>query len=142
MRRPNIWFVERVVSLVAGVYVFSQAIHIHTNFDPLAGLATGVAFFLLAVFVVSKPSVAVENIFRLTSPCWPAGKYPQTYWFSFGVTVVVSAVVNLIFHLDNPAAVRLYMSLLLWGVGILAGALVGHYKTRKRDLKSEMKNRM
>jgi hypothetical protein len=133
MPKLNAWFLHRIASLSIGVFAFSQAVHVETNFSPLAGLLCGAFVFLFVFSVVNKNSVKCEKIFLPTSPCWPAAEYPQAYWFTTGVMVVVSTVVNLIFHLYNPVATRLYISLLLWGLGIFGGALAGYYQVKRKN---------
>jgi hypothetical protein len=130
MDRPNTWLMVRVAFLLLGIFVIGQAIHIKTNFDPLAGLICGAVGFLFVIFVVIKKSTKNEQIFQLTAPCWPAAKYPQGYWFTWGAIFLISALVNLMLSLDNPDAVKLYVGMVLLGLGILAGAIVGHYRKR------------
>jgi hypothetical protein len=126
------WFLYRLLSLALGVFAFGQAINSHTNFDALAGLLCGAVAILFVLFVAMKNSVKSEQIFSLTSPCWPSRKYPQSYWFSTGTTIFLSAGANLIFRLDNPAAVSLYAGLLLLGLGMFSGAMVAHRQIRKK----------
>jgi hypothetical protein len=123
-----------MASLVLGVFAFSQAVHVGTNFGLFAGLICGVIVFLFVLFVVNKNSVTLEQIFLLTSPCWPAAKYPQAYWSSMGVIVFLSAFLNLMFHLGNLSAESLYLGLSLLGLGMSAGAIVAHYQVRRRTL--------
>jgi hypothetical protein len=132
MFRPNIWFFYRVVALALGVFAFSQAVHADTNFGPVAGLICGALGFLFMLFVVNKNSAISEKIFLLTSPCWPAAKYPQASWFTFGAVLFLSAAVNLMISLDNPAAVSLYVGFLLLSLGFLAGSIVAHYQVKNR----------
>jgi hypothetical protein len=134
MARPNLWMVRRIVLFVAGVLVFSQAIHADTNFGPLAGLVCGAVAFLFVLFVVVKNSVGSEGIFEPTSPCWPPGRYPQAYWSTTGAILLFSGVVNLVIHLGDPAAVSLYVGFSLLGLGIFAGAVFAHYRVRRRNL--------
>jgi hypothetical protein len=133
MLQSKIWIFYRIASTVIGILAFSQAICVNTNFDFVAGLICGTFFFLFVLFVVSKNSVVTEQIFLLASPCWPPGKYPQAYWFASGVNLFVSALVNLMFHLSNPAAVDLYSGLLLLGLGGFSGAMLAHYRVKKRS---------
>lgn len=131
MKRLNIWFFYRILAVVLGIFSLSRATYADTNFGPIAGLISGAVGFLFVFFVVSKNSVVSEQMFRMTSPCWPAIKYPQTCWFLFGATLFISAVVNLITHLGS-ASVSLYVGLLLLGFGMFTGAVVAHYQVRGR----------
>lgn len=132
MARPNLWMIRRVVMLIAGVLVFSQAIHADTNFGVFAGLICGVFVFLFALVVVMKNSVLTEHIFDLTSPCWPPGQYPQAYWSTTGAIWLFSGLVNLVLHLRDPHATDLYAGLSLLGLGMFAGSIVAHFQIRKR----------
>jgi uncharacterized membrane protein HdeD (DUF308 family) len=134
MARPNLWLVRRIVLFVAGVLVFSQAIHADTNFGPFAGLICGAFSFLFVLVVVMKNSDTTEQIFEPTSPCWPPGQYPQAYWSTSGAVLLLSGVVNLVFHLRDPAAVSLYVGFSLLGLGTFAGAVLAHYQIRRRSL--------
>jgi hypothetical protein len=132
MIKPNIWFFYRVVSLGLGLFSFSQAIHLQTNFGVMAGLICGSVILLFVIFVVNKNSVTQEKMFIPTSPCWPAAKYPQAYWFSTGVVIFLSAFGNYIFHTDNSSAEDLYIGLLLLGLGMCAGAVIAYYQVKRR----------
>jgi hypothetical protein len=132
MLQAKIWLFYRMASLVLGIFAFSQVIHAHTNFGPVSGLICGAFLFFFVLYAVNKNSIVAERMFLLTSPCWPAGKYPQAYWFAFGETLSISAGVNLVFHRNNPPAVSLYVGLLLLGAGACLGALVAHYQVGRR----------
>jgi hypothetical protein len=126
--------IYRVVSLLIGIFAFSQAICADINFGLGSGLICGSVAFLFTLFVVCKNSTMSEEIFLPTSPCWPAAKYPQSYWFSAGLVVFISAFVNFIFHMNNTSAAKLYLGLSIFGFGMFAGAVVAHYQLKKRSL--------
>ena len=134
MVRPIMWLLDRMAMLVLGVIVLTEAIHYDTNFGPVAGLICGAVVFVFVLFVVMKKSVRNEQIFLLTSPCWPPWKYPQTYWFTTGSILFLSAFLNMITHLSNPSAISLFFGLSLFGLGMFAGAVVAHYQVRRRNL--------
>jgi hypothetical protein len=132
MMLPSKWLLKRSVFLAIGVLAFNGITNIDSNFDPLAGLVCGTAAFLFTFFVVTKNSTVSEEKLLTSSPCWPPWKYPQAYWSTTGALLFVSAVLNIPFHLNNLVAVRVYVGLVLVGLGMLTGAMGAHYRIRRR----------
>jgi hypothetical protein len=124
-----IWLFARLALLALGVFSFAGFMHYDTNFDPVSGLVCVLFGFVL--FTVMKKSVRREEMFSLTSAFWPPWKYVQAYWFTIGSVIFLSSAANLIFRLDDPAAISLYTGLTLLGAGLLAGAIFARYRLRK-----------
>jgi hypothetical protein len=131
MKSQFLWVVARFALLVLGIYAFSNLVHESTNFDPLGGLVSGLIVFAFVLFTVTKKPVRREEMLSLTAPFWPPWSYPQAYWFTTGGVISLSSSVNLIFHLGNPNAVRLYIATTLFGAGWLGGAIFARYRLSK-----------
>lgn len=131
MRSQILWAAGRLGLLAWGIYSFGNLVNESTNFDPLSGLISGLILFVFVLFVVTKKPVRKEAMYSLTSPFWPPWSYPQTYWFTMGGVLFSSSAVNLMAHLSDPAAVRLYAAMTLFGAGMLAGAIFARYRLNK-----------
>ena len=131
MTSSIIWLFARLASLALGVFAFSQATPSETNFDPVAGMICGAVAFVFVLFTLTKDPVRRGSMFSLTSPFFPPWKYVQSYWFTTGALLFLSAATNLLIHLSDPAATSLYTGLTLLGAGLLGGALFARHRLSK-----------